>query len=51
MKEKILKVVNFISYHEDKIVAALVLIIVLAICGVMSLTFLDHVDMIKALVR
>jgi hypothetical protein len=51
MKEKILKVVNFISYHEDKIVAALVLIIVLAICGVMSLTFLDHVDVIKALVR
>lgn len=51
MKEKIMKAVNFISYHEDKIVGALVLIIVLAICGIMSLTFLDHVDVIKALVR
>lgn len=51
MKEKIIKVVNFISYHEDKIVGALVLTIVLAICGVMSLTFIDHTDIIKALVR
>lgn len=51
MKEKIIKVVNFISYHEDKIVGALVLTIVLAICGVMSLTFIDHADIIKALVR
>jgi hypothetical protein len=51
MKEKILKVIDFISYHEDKIVGALVLIIVLTICGIMSLTFVDHTDIIKALVR
>lgn len=51
MKEKIIKVIDFISYHEDKIVGALVLIIVLAICGIMSLTFIDHIDMIKALVK
>ena len=51
MKEKIIKVIDFISYHEDKIVGALVLIIVLSICGIMSLTFIDHIDMIKALVK
>ena len=51
MKEKILKVVNFLSYHEDKIVGTLILVIVLTICGIMSLTFVDHADIIKALVR
>ena len=49
MKEKIMKVIDFISYHENKIIGALVLIIVLAICGIMSLTFIDHADIIKAL--
>lgn len=51
MKEKILKVINFLSEHESKIIFALVVVIVLGLCGIMSLTFIDHIDVVRSLTQ
>lgn len=52
MKNKILKAIDFISYHENKIIFALWVIVIFTICGIMGLTIVnDHAEIFAYLIR